>query len=102
MAYDPINSPLYRLDRVGTVNDAATRNDSVKYAWGYATADTAAVVEAANYFDAEKTLSRGDQISASMNCGVGATPVFKNYVVVTGIASGDAHNAIALQTSAAG
>lgn len=102
MAYDKNNSPLLRRDIVGYVGNASTRADSIKFAYAYATTDAPATVEAANYFDAEIQLSRGDQIQATMNAGVGQTPVFKNYVVVTGIASGDAHNTIALASGVAG
>ncbi len=102
MAYNNQVSPATPRDEIGYVGDATTRTDSVKRRWAYATSDVAATVETANYFDAETAMSRGDIIEASMNNATGQTPVFKQYVVVTGINSGDAHNTIALQAVTAG
>jgi hypothetical protein len=100
MAYNASVAPLLRQNIVGYYGDATARVDSVKYAYTYVTADTAATVETANYFDAVTDLRRGDQISATM--AIGGTPVYKNYVVLTGIGSGDTHNTIGLQTGTAG
>lgn len=100
MAYSKTTSPLLRQNMQGFYGDATARVDSVKYAWSYVTADAAATVEVANYFDAQTDLQKGDIIAAVM--AVGGTPVLKNYVVLTGIGSGDAHNTIGLATGTAG
>ncbi|MGJ0393036.1 MAG: hypothetical protein ACR650_09800 [Methylocystis sp.] len=100
MAYDQTNAPLKRGDITGYYGDATARPDSTKYQWYYITNDPAATVEVANYFDACTELGKGDIISAVM--AVGSTPVCKNYVVLTGLRSGDAHNTIGLQTGTAG
>lgn len=100
MAYDKNVAPLLRQNIQGYYGDASARADSVKYAYSYVTNDAAATVEVANYFDAETQLQKGDVIQAVM--AVGTTPVFKNYVVLTGIGSGDAHNTIGLATGTAG
>ncbi|MDP3554829.1 hypothetical protein [Methylocystis sp.] len=102
MAYDPSANPLRRGEPLGMCGNAGARADSVKYKYRYGTVDTAATVEAANYFDAETGLGRGDVIEASMNNAVAQTPVVKTYVVLTGKLSGDAHNTIGLQTTTAG
>lgn len=102
MPYDMSNNPLRRVSTLGTVGNPDTRADSVKHRYENATADTAAVVEAANYFNADTRLQRGDLIDMSMNNVVAATPVRKHYVVTQGKASGDANNVIALQTTTAG
>jgi hypothetical protein len=102
MTYDPSANPLRRGEPLGMCGNAGTRNDSVKYKWHYGTVDTAATVEGAGYFNAETGLGRGDVIEASMNNAVGQTPVLKHYVVTTGKLSGDAANAIGLQTTTAG
>lgn len=101
MAYSKTTGPLLRQNIQGFYGDATARTDSVKYAWSYVTNDAAATVETANYFDAQTDLQTGDTISAVMAVG-GGTPVFKNYVVLTGIGSGAAHNTIGLQTGTAG
>jgi hypothetical protein len=100
MAYNANTAPLLRQNIIGFYGDATARVDSVKYAYSYVTADAAATVEVGNYFDAVTDLRRGDQIQATM--AIGGTPVFKNYVVLTGIGSGDAHNTIGLATGTAG
>lgn len=96
MAYFNIN-PLIRTTQGGSVNDASVRPDSVKYIYRYATADLASVVEVAGYFPATMGLNVGDTIGATMNAGVGATPVLKHYVVT--VAS---PVTLALQTVTAG
>lgn len=99
MAFNNNVSPLTRRDMLGSVGDATSRTDSVKYSYGYVTADTAATVEVAGYFNAmATTLTVGDIISAVMNAGVGATPVYKEYVV-TAITP---NVTLALQTGTAG
>jgi hypothetical protein len=97
-----LSSPLRRLDTLGFAGNDSSRVDSRKSTYGFATVDAAATVEAANYFNAATELVRGDVIFASMNNGVGATPVAKIYVVTTAIKNGDAANAIALLTTTAG
>jgi|GEM_PF-6497733 len=102
MAFTNQNGQLQRFAMGGRIADAGARYDTSKYLHHYVTADTAAVVEAANYFDAATFLQRGDVIIATMNNGVGTTPVVKMYVVTAAISYGDAHNVIALQTTTAG
>lgn len=84
MAYS-ILAPATRLNMIGTVGDATSRNDSVKYSWGYASTDVAATGEVAGYFptinNGGPAFTVGDVIRAVWNAGVGATPVFKEYVV---------------------
>ena len=84
MAYS-INNCALRLNMLGTVGDATTRADSVKYLWGYVSADTAAVGETAGYFPLQSAggpaFTIGDTLRAVWNCGVGNTPVTKDYVV---------------------
>lgn len=81
MAYN-LQFPLTRLGWLGAVGDATSRSDSVKSVWGYATADVAATVETAGYFNLSAGgVTIGDRISAVMNCAVGQTPVTKDYVV---------------------
>ncbi len=65
----------------------------------YGTADAAAVVEAAGYFNSARALLRvGDIINATMVYG--GTPVTKTYVVLTVPATGNV--TIGLQATAAG
>lgn len=67
--------------------------------WSLATADAAAVVEAANYLNASADLlAKGDIIHASM--ARGGTPILKQYIV-TAISAGGAVT-VALQSTAAG
>ena len=66
----------------------------------YATDDLGAVVEAAGYFNGARALLRpGDQIDATV-AAAAATPVMKNYVVLTVPATGNV--TIGLQTTTAG
>jgi hypothetical protein len=93
MAFDP--SALHRLDFMGRVGNGP---GSVKYRYNYATLDTAAAVEAANYFNgAVQELAVGASIDAVMV--LGGTPVRKAYVVTAN--SGTAVT-IALATATAG
>lgn len=65
----------------------------------YVTADAAATVEAAGYFNAgTKHLAKGDKIEARM--AMTGTPVLKEYIVTN--ASGAAVVVVALQAPAAG
>jgi hypothetical protein len=67
--------------------------------WHYATPDTAATVEAANYFNsATSQLRKGDLIEAVMVTG--GTPVTKRYVVTS--ADDAATVTVALQVTTAG
>lgn len=67
--------------------------------WGYATADTAATVEGAGYFNAVASfVQKGDTIDATM--AIGGTPVRKSYVITS--ANGVTPVVIALQTTTAG
>jgi hypothetical protein len=100
MAYDKVNFPALRRDVIGYHGDAGARVDSVKYQWSFVTTDAAATVEAANYFNAQTDMQKGDIIDAVM--AVGGTPVRKMYVLTAGIGSGGAANTIALATTAAG
>lgn len=107
MAYDPTltdNHNLSRRDMFGQLGDATSRTDGTTTTgfYSYRTVDAAATVEAANYFDAATQLRRGDVILAVMNNAVGQTPVVKKYIVTSGVASGQAHVVIALQTATAG
>lgn len=71
---------------------------ATSYEFGYRTADAAASVEGANYFDdAWPKLRKGDTIKAVM--ATGTTPVLKQYVVT---AASDSGITIALQTATAG
>ncbi len=70
--------------------------------WGYVTADTAATVETAGYFNAANggavvNVVKGDIIDAVMN--IGGTPVMKSYIVT---AAGPSSVTIALQSTTAG
>jgi hypothetical protein len=105
MAYSSL-APASRIGNLGSVGDATTRADSVKYIWGYVTADTAAVVETANYFpnsaaNQYPAFTVGDRIDAIMNAGVSQTPVTKSYVVTVAPTSTTGPT-IALQTTTAG
>ena len=105
MAYSNL-APATRIGTLGSVGDATSRADSVKYVWGYATADTAAVVETAGYFPNTSTgvypaFTVGDRITAVMNAGVGQTPVTKDYIV-TVAPTATLSPTIALQTVTAG
>jgi hypothetical protein len=67
--------------------------------WDYATGDTAAVVEAANYFNpAAANFRKGDSILSRMV--LGGTPILKRYIVTSATAA--ATVTVALQTTAAG
>jgi hypothetical protein len=67
--------------------------------YSYATTDTAAQVEAANYFNSiARQLRRGDVILSVT--GTGGTPVLKQYVVTS--ATGATTVTVALQTTTAG
>lgn len=67
--------------------------------WGYATADAAATVETAGYFNAAASLvSKGDAIDAIMV--LGGAPVRKSYVVTS--ANGVTPVTIGLLTTTAG
>ena len=82
---------------VGDAAGAATGNSVYTYA--YATADAAAAVETAGYFNnARKLLAVGSVIQASMVYG--GTSVLKNYVVTAVPATGNV--TIALAATAAG
>ncbi len=103
MAYDNIIHNLFRKNTLGSITDSGVRPDSVKYEYGYATADTAAVVETAGYFDAASLLLNvGDAIVAVMNAGVGLVPVLKHYVVLTNAVATGGHITIGLATIVAG
>ncbi len=102
MAFTLNNGSLRRTNMLGQIADFGARSDTTHYRYTYVTADPAAVVEGAAYFNAATYLQRGDVIEAVMNAGVGATPVLKLYVVTNAISYGDANNTIALQTTIAG
>ncbi|MBV1707419.1 MAG: hypothetical protein KGQ37_09460 [Hyphomicrobiales bacterium] len=103
MAYDPTIHTFLRKSTLGTITDAAARPDSVKFEYGYATADVAATVETAGYFDAaSQLLNVGDVIVAVMNAGVGLVPVLKSYVVLTNAVATGGHITIGLATTVAG
>lgn len=93
---------LRRSDRFAELAHYGVRADTVTSLWHYRTTDTAAVVEAAAYFNAATQLKVGDVILAVVNNGVGATPALKNYVVTQAISNAQANNVIALQTDTAG
>lgn len=87
---------LRRQEHRGAVGNG---DGSVTSEWAYDTNDTAAVVEAANYFNSAAALfSKGDTIEAVM--ARGGTPVLKKYVVTS--ATGATTVVIALQTTTAG
>jgi hypothetical protein len=66
--------------------------------WGYVTADAAATVEAAGYFNSMySSLAKGDAIDCVM--AIAGTPVLKSYVVTASASTGVT---IALQTATAG
>lgn len=68
--------------------------------WRYATADAAATVETAGYFNnARSRLAVGDSIDAVMV--IGGTPVKKSYVVLTVPAAGS-NITIGIATATAG
>lgn len=82
---------------VGSAAGAATAQQCSVFR--YATADAAATVETAGYFNnARAQLAVGDVIIATMVAT--GTPVLKNYVVLTVPASGNV--TIGLQTTTAG
>lgn len=67
--------------------------------FSYVTDDAAAIVEAANYFNAAtKELRKGDVIEARM--AMSGVPVLKEYIVTS--ATGAAVVTVVLQTAAAG
>lgn len=91
MAY--VETSLVRLAAIPV--DSST----VICAYLYATADAAAVVETAGYFNSARTrLSKGDMIDAAMV--VGGTPVSKRYVVTASPSTGNV--TIAVQATAPG
>lgn len=68
------------LKRQFTKGATASGAGTVNSHWTYDTADAAATVEAANYFNGNVAdLQKGDTIQATM--AKGGTPVMKNYVV---------------------
>lgn len=97
-----IASQLRRSDMFAQIADFASRTDTTTYVYKYRTLDLAAVVEAADYFDAATFLQPGDIVDAVMNNGVGLTPVLKQYIVTAAISAGAAHNVVGLLTTVAG
>jgi hypothetical protein len=94
MAFD--QAGLRRTTHRGAVGNG---DGSVTSSWAYDTNDTAAVVEAANYFNtAAPQFAKGDTIDAVMVRG--GTPVRKSYVVTSATAA--ATVVVALQTATAG
>lgn len=90
----------YSVTNLRRKNYGAPLSSSVRpiSEWSYVTADTAATVETAAYFNtAYNLLSKGDVIEAVMV--MGGTPVAKRYVVT---ASSSTAVTIALQTTTAG
>ena len=84
---------LRRMDYGGN-NGTVTVN-----LFSYTTPDAAAVVEAANYFNAAAvSFIKGDVIQASMVSG--GTPVLKHYIVTS--ATGASPVTVAIQTVTAG
>jgi hypothetical protein len=102
MAFVMNNDSLIRRGIVGFYQDATAQGAATtKYRYGYVSADAAATVEAAGYFDAATTLlNPGDTIDAVM--AVGGTPVLKSYVVTSNAVATGGHVVIALQTTTAG
>ena len=100
MAYDA--KALYRASMFSRISNFFTRNDTTTYDYNYSTADSAATVETAAYFDAATNIQRGDTISCVMADTVGGTPVLKKYVFTTAISYGDSHNGLTLQTVTSG
>lgn len=83
---------------VGSAGGAVTQTQISK--WLYGTADAAATVEAAGYFNGARSyLTVGDAIDAVM--ATGGTPVRKSYVVLTVPAAGS-NVTIGLQTTSSG
>jgi hypothetical protein len=85
--------------RLGEAFGVAGASGQYRYTWAtYITTDTAAVVEAAHYFDSiYQNLPVGTVIEATM--AMGGTPVIKDYVVTASSASAVT---IALKSTAAG
>ena len=94
------SNPMRQLETSGFTTGAFARNGTRIY--GYVTADLAALVETAGYFNANAELTRGDVIIAHMNVAAATTPVLKLYIVTQAIKNLDVNNVIALQTVTAG
>jgi hypothetical protein len=87
------------LQRVETAGSWGAGSEKVFARFDYVIEDAAAVVEAANYFNAAKnTLKKGDVITAVMDVN-GATPKLKQYIVTS---NNGTTVVIALQSTAAG
>jgi hypothetical protein len=106
MAYVNNNDSLRRILQLGFIGDATSYGAaSAKFLYSYATADAAATVEVAGYFDGAlfggvNPLNPGDVIMATMV--LNGTPVLKNYVVLTNAVATGGHVTIGLQTATAG
>jgi hypothetical protein len=94
MAY--IEQGLRRMTYGGAVGNGV---GSVRSMWHYVTADAAATVEAANYFNsASSQFTKGDKIE--LVAAVGGTPVSKTLVVTS--ATGAATVVVAQSSVTAG
>ena len=106
MAYVNNNLSIKRLIQIGFIGDYASQGGaSYNYHYAYKTADAAATVEVAGYFNGfllggVNPLNPGDVIQAVM--AIGGTPVLKNYVVLTNAVATGGNVTIGLQTTTAG
>ncbi len=99
MAYNTTYGLTRQSNALGFYLDAGQTSPSQVSRWGYASADAAATVETAGYFNAaSSTLGKGDIIEAVL--AISATPVNKTYIVTS--ASGATPVTVGLQTTTAG